>query len=129
MTDPAGGRRLMALSLAVILALNVGLSLLGGSSSSPASQYGRPVLVALSCLLIWQGRAWARLLLALLSMGVLFAGPITLGSGLSPLSRAGAAGWLASVLCAAALALLYLAPSVRATFAAAPSGPSSQAGA
>jgi hypothetical protein len=129
MTDHTAGRRLLTLSLVVILALNVALSVIGGSSSSPATQYGRPALVALGCLLVWQGRGWARLLLVFLSMGVLFAGPIALGKGLSPLSRAGAVGWLVSLLSAAALASLYLVPSVRAAVASAAPAASSSAGA
>jgi hypothetical protein len=129
MSEPISGRRLMAASLAVILALNLGLSALAGTAANPAVRFGRPAVVALTCILVWQGRGWARLLLVLLSLGVVLAGPISLGNGLSPLSVGGVAAWLASVVCGAALGLLYFAPSIRAAFATARAGPSSPAGA
>ena len=114
MPDHVLGRRLLALSLGVVLLLNVALALLPGTAASPAVQYGRPLIVALGCVLVWQGRSWARLLLILMSMGVLFAGPIALGNGLPLVSLAGGMAWLASLLCAVALGMLYLSPSIRA---------------
>jgi hypothetical protein len=114
MPDHVLGRRLLALSLGVVLLLNLALALLPGTTASPAVQYGRPLIVALGCVLVWQGRSWARLLLILMSMGVLFAGPIALGNGLPLASLAGGISWLASLLCALALGMLYLSPSIRA---------------
>jgi hypothetical protein len=129
MPSSTDGRRLMAMSLAVILVLNVTLSVIGGSSGAPVTRYGLPALVALACILVWQGRGWARLLLVLLSIGVLLAGPIMVGNGVSPLSVAGALGWLASILCAVALGMLYLSPSIRATLTAVAPGAAPSSGA
>jgi hypothetical protein len=127
--DQVLGRRLLLLSLGLIVLLNVALSLLPGDSASPAVQYGRPLIVALGSVLVWQGRSWARLLLILMSMGVLFAGPIALGNGLPLLSVAGAMAWVASVLCVVALGALYVSPSIRAVIHSAAGNPSVPAGA
>ena len=119
MPDSQRGRRLVLASLLTIFALTVGLALLGGASSSPAVRYGRPLIVALSCLLVWQGRLWARWLLVLLGLGILLAGPIALGNNLPPWTVGGALFWLASILYAVSLVILFRSRDARAHFSAA----------
>ena len=121
MADPIAGRRLVLASLLTILALSLGLAFLGASTSTVAVRYGRPLAVALACVLVWQGRSWARWLLILLGLGILLAGPIAMGNGVSPLTLAGVGFWLASVLYAASLVILFVSPGGRAHPAAPPS--------
>ena len=119
MADPIRGRLLVFASLLVILILSVGLAILARAGSSPAVLYGRPLIVALACLLVWQGRLWARWLLLLFGLGILLAGPIAVGNNLSPSTRGGALSWIASFLYAASLLVLFVAPDARAYLATA----------
>jgi hypothetical protein len=72
-------------------------------------------------------------LLVLLGLGVLLAGPIALGNNLPPWTVAGAPFWLASILYAASLFILFASRDAREylTSAAGTRGqpPSTQAGA
>jgi hypothetical protein len=113
-SDPSIGRRLVLASLVTILALSLALALLPGASASAAVRYGRPLAVGLACLLVWQGRSWARWLLVLLGLGIILAGPIAMGNGLSPWTSRGAVFWLASILYVASLAILFASRSARA---------------
>jgi hypothetical protein len=122
MPDPERGRRLVLASLLTILALTAGLALLAGASSAPAVRYGRPLIVALSCLLVWQRRLWARWLLVLLGLGILLAGPIALGNNLPPWTVGGALFWLASILYAVSLFILFGSRDARAYLSAASRG-------
>lgn len=117
MADVSKGRTIVLTCFFFILALTIGLAVVGGGGSSPAVVYGRPVLVALSCLLVWQGRLWARLLLVLLGFGVILAGPIAMGNGIGPFSTAGLVAWASSALYIACILVLYLSKEARAFFA------------
>jgi hypothetical protein len=123
-SDLAKGRRVAAGSLVVLFVLNLALSLF--VAGAPVARFGRPVLVAAACVLVWQGRNWGKWLLALLSLGVLLAGPISVGNHLSPTSLGGLLMWLVSVLTAVSLGMLFLSPDVRA-FAASRQAPQPQA--
>jgi hypothetical protein len=106
MSSSGRGRALVIASLVTIVALTMGLSALGGSAS-PAARFGRPLIVVLACLLVWQRRLWARWLLVLLGLGVLLAGPIAWGNNLPPWTVGGALFWAASLLYAASLFILF----------------------
>jgi hypothetical protein len=116
MSDSTRGRALVIASLVTIMALMVGLSALGGSAS-PAVRFGRPLIVVLACLLVWQRRLWARWLLVLPGLGILLAGPIAWGNNVPPWTRAGALFWAASLLYAGSLFLLFGSRDARAFLA------------
>src|SRR6266496_508188 len=97
MSSSARGRALVIASLVTIVALTVGLSALDGSAS-PTARFGRPLIVVLACVLVWQRRLWARWLLVLLGLGVLLAGPIAWGNNLPPWTVGGALLWAASLV-------------------------------
>jgi hypothetical protein len=123
MSDSGRGRALVVSSLVTIVALTVGLSALGGSAS-PAARFGRPLIVVLACLLVWQRRLWARWLLLLLGLGILLAGPIAWGNNLPPWTVGGALFWAASLLYAGSLFILFGSRDAR-TFLAPTSAPGS----
>ena len=133
MPDPTRGRKLVLASLLIILALTVGLALITRSDAAPAVRYGRPLMVALSCLLVWRGRLWARWLLVLFGLGILLAGPIALGNNLPPWTVGGALFWLASILYTIGLFILFGSRDARAFLSTASTTgarpPSTQAGA
>jgi hypothetical protein len=112
LSDIARGRSFTVISLSVLLVLNAALSLF--AQAAPATRYGRPALAAAACLLIWQGRDWGKWLLALLSLGILLAGPISLGSHLSPVSLGGLLMWVVSAATAVSLWALFRNADVRA---------------
>jgi len=132
MSDTARGRQLVLISLVVIVALTIGLAALPASSSA-AVRFGRPLIVILAAALVFQGRGWARWLLVLLGLGILLAGPIAWGNNLPPWTMGGALFWLASILYAASLIILFASKDVRAYLASRSSGgpgqPSTSAGA
>ncbi len=113
MPDSQRGRRLVLVSLVVVFALSTALDL-WGTASAPAVRYGRPLAMALSCLLVWQRRLWARWLVALLALGILFAGPLAMANGLGPWTLGGALLWAVSFLTAGSLFTLFRSPDARA---------------
>ena len=113
MSDSARGRVFVLASLLTITALTVGLSALGGSAA-PAARFGRPLIIVLGCLLVWQRRLWARWLLVLLGLGILLAGPIAWGNNLPPWTVGGALFWAASLLYAGSLFILFWSRDARA---------------
>jgi hypothetical protein len=116
MSDSARGRALVITSLVTIMVLTVGLSALGGSAS-PVARFGRPLIVVLASLLVWQRRLWARWLLVLLGLGILLAGPIAWGNNLPPWTVGGALFWAASLLYAGSLFILFGSRDARAFLA------------
>jgi len=117
MADSVKGRQLVVLSLCVIVVLTIALSVFAGGVSSPATTYGRPVVVGLGCILVWQGRLWARWLLVLLGLGVIFAGPLAMANGLPFSSSGGMLAWTASGLYLASLLALFFSPDAKAFLA------------
>ena len=106
MADIRRGRLLVLGSLITVFALSTTVDLLG-AGSTPLVRYGRPLAMALSCLLVWQRRPWARALVVLLGLGVLLAGPIGMANGLRPSTVGGALFWLMSLLTAVSFFILF----------------------
>jgi hypothetical protein len=96
----------LSISLAVLLAATTYFSVVA-PDSPPLTRFGRPALVALAATLVLHGRAWARWLLLLLSLGPLFAGPIGTANGVRPATAAGAFLWVVSAACALALLSVF----------------------
>lgn len=112
----ARGKRLLLVGLSTLFVLNLVLSLMD-QTGTPVTTFGRPLAVGLLCLLAWQGRRWAAILVIVLSLGVLFAGPLFLLNGVRATSVAGALSWLCSVLAGMCVWFIVMDKSVQAYLA------------
>src|SRR5690242_13762979 len=98
MPDSSRGRKLILTSLVVLFALTTALGFLGGEGL--VMRYGRPIAMALACVLVLQRRVWALAVVAFLSLGVLLAGPIAAANGVGPGTVIGVVFWLVSLMSA-----------------------------
>ena len=113
------GRVLLAASLAAVVLIAAAFAVLG-SSQSAIAQFGRPLIILLAALLVWQGRGWARWLIVVPGIGFLLAGPLGAANGLPLLSLGGLLFWLTSVLYAGAIWVLFGSRDVKPHFATKP---------
>jgi len=111
MSDPVHGRNQLVAALAAPVLIGVGFALFAARQTW-LEQFGRPLLLVLTSVLIWHGRLWARWLLVLVGLGFLLAGPLAAASGV-PFFFAGLLFWMVSAAYGAAIGVLFASPDVR----------------
>jgi hypothetical protein len=112
MPDSARGRALLVASLVAAVLVHIGFGSLGRNPTW-LEQFGRPLIVILASLLVWQGRLWARWIVLLAGLGALFAGPLAVANGLPILSIYSLVFWAVTAVYAAVAWALFKSADVR----------------